>query len=400
MPASSDGDLRICALLPSYNNARTLEQVIADVGTRIPDIIVVNDGSTDETSDILQRLTVSEVLTHTTNLGKGSAILTGLNRAHELGYTHAVTMDTDGQHRAEDLTAILNAIKEHPAALIIGDRDLSGKGRAAKSRILRANSNLWTWVETGHRIADSQCGFRVYPVESFSRIHFKRTRYDFEIENLVLALWNDIPVRSVPVKAYYGPGSESHFRPIVDFLRVARLNIHLIAERIAIPKSIRQRMHLKTFHEGTFRERWLRFARAIVLQESVTPPSFAACIGIGIFCGIFPVWGFQTALALVVAQRLSLSRTLTVLASNVSIPIFMPFILYFSILTGHFIFTSELDFDLALNDIPTSWASTFLIEYLVGSTVFALSAGLAGSLFAFVLSSLVMTTPRSTGAQQ
>lgn len=400
MPASIDGNLRICALLPSYNNARTIEQVIADVGTRIPDIIVVNDGSTDETSDILQGISDIEVLTHTTNLGKGSAILTGLNRAHKLGYTHAVTMDTDGQHRAEDLTAILNAIKEHPAALIVGNRNLSGKGRAAKSRILRANSNFWTWVETGRCIKDSQSGFRVYPVESFSRIYFKRRRYDFEIESLVLALWNDIPVRSVPVKALYGPGSESHFRPIVDFLRVARLNIHLIAERIALPKSIRRRTHLKTFRQGTLKERWLRFGAAFLLQESVTPPKFSACIGVGVFCGIFPVWGFQTALALLLAQRLSLSRTLTVLASNISIPVFMPFILYFSVLTGHFIFTAELDFNLSLDDVPASWATTFAKEYLVGSAVFALIAGIAASFLALAISTLMMNTNRSSGAQR
>lgn len=400
MSRSSDDSVRVCVLLPSYNNARTIEQVITQISTHLQDIIVVNDGSTDETGEILQRIAGIEVLTHTTNLGKGAAILAGLSRAHDLGYTHAVTMDTDGQHAADDLPAVLDAINQHPAALIIGNRDLSGNGRAAKSRILRANSNFWTWVETGRRVEDSQSGFRVYPVESISRIRFKRRRYDFEIESLVLALWNDIPVHSVPVKANYGPGSESHFRPIVDFLRVTRLNIHLIAERIAVPKSIRQRMHLKTFHEGTLRERWLRFSNAFLLQNSVTPPKFSACIGVGVFCGIFPVWGFQAALALLLAQRLSLSRTLTVLASNISVPIFMPFILYFSILTGHFIFTAELDFNLSLDDIPASWFTTFAKEYLVGSAVFALIAGVVASSLSLAISSLVMKTERSTGAQQ
>ena len=389
MPASIDGNLRICALLPSYNNARTIEQVIADVGTRIPDIIVVNDGSTDETSDILQGISDIEVLTHTTNLGKGSAILTGLNRAHKLGYTHAVTMDTDGQHRAEDLTAILNAIKEHPAALIVGNRNLSGKGRAAKSRILRANSNFWTWVETGRCIKDSQSGFRVYPVESFSRIYFKRRRYDFEIESLVLALWNDIPVRSVPVKAYYGPGSESHFRPIVDFLRVAHLNVNLIFQRLMLAKSIRTRIHSISFRRGNWKERWVRFVRTTMLQESVTPFQFSACIAIGVFCGILPVWGFQGALAMTLAAVLKLSRTLAFLASNISIPLLSPIIIYLCLLTGGLMMTGNVDLTLSLEALPDDWKRTYALQYLIGSVGFSCIGGLTSGLLAYLLAHLI-----------
>lgn len=378
---------RTCVVLPTYNNARTLQQVIQSVRGIVRDIIVVDDGSKDGSTDVLEAIDGIEVIRHETNLGKGAALITGLDRAHDRGFAHAITMDTDGQHAASDLPGILSAIEAHPDALILGCRELRGGGRARKSRLLRANSNFWVWTETGQRVSDSQSGFRVYPLEAFSKIRFKTRRYDFEVEAIVLALWSGIPVRSVPVSAHYGPGSESQFRPIVDFIRVTRLNIRLIMERMALPKSIRQWVHQKAFYSGSRRQRWRRTARAFLLQESLTPASFSACIGVGVFCGIVPVWGFQTALALILAQRLGLSRALTVLASNVSMPAFMPIILYLSLLTGHVVLNAELDFTLSLDSMTLASTGTYALEYLVGSILFAGLAGVTAAYLSFGVSS-------------
>lgn len=381
---------RTCVVLPTYNNARTLQQVIQSVGGIVRDIIVVDDGCTDASADVLAAIDGIEVIHHETNLGKGAALIAGLDRAHDRGFAHAITMDTDGQHAASDLPAILRTIEVHPDALILGCRELRGGGRATRSRLLRANSNFWVWAETGHRVSDSQSGFRVYPLEAFSKIRFKTRRYDFEIEAIVLALWSGIPVRSVPVGAHYGPGSESQFRPIVDFIRVARLNFRLMMERMALPRSIRQWVHQKAFHSGSRKQRWRRTARALLLQESLTPAPFSSCIGVGVFCGIVPVWGFQTALALVLAQRLGLSRTLTVLASNVSMPAFTPIILYLSLLTGHVVLNAELDFTLSLDSMTLATTGTYALEYLVGSILFAGLAAMTATFLSFGISSLFL----------
>ena len=377
---------RVCVLLPSYNNAQTLLNTVAGIRNYIADIIVINDGSTDETAVLLKSIEGIDVVQHERNRGKGAAIISGFKRAHALGFTHAITMDTDGQHDAANIPLILEAIAEDPCCIVIGDRELSGAGRAKKSRLLRKNSNFWTWVLTGQQVSDTQSGFRSYPLEAMCAMHFKKMRYDFEIEVLVIALWNDIPIRSLPVKAYYGPGSESHFRPLVDFLRVARLNIQLLVERLMLTKSIRVQLHSAALREGSWKERKLRLLKSLSLQESNTPFKISACVAIGVCCGILPVWGFQSALAVLLAKLANLSRTLTFLASNVSIPVTMPLILYMSLLTGHILFTGELDWSLSWGDMPDNWKQTYAKEYLLGSVVFAVVAGLVTGGLIFIAS--------------
>jgi len=376
---------RICVLLPTFNNAQTLPRIVEYSKQYVTDVVVINDGCTDETAAVLKSIDDVAVVVHETNLGKGAAIKSGFEYARKHGYTHAITMDTDGQHDPAELPLFVNTVEEHPESLIIGMRNLEGAGRAKKSRVLRANSNFWTWVQTGQKVSDTQSGFRCYPINAVADLHYKKARYDFEIEVLIFALWNDVNVHSVPVRAYYGPGSESHFRPIVDFLRVTRLNIHLIFERLLLSKGVRQKIHRASFRQGTFRQRWGRFVRTTIIQESVTPIQFATCVGIGVFCGILPIWGFQGAAAIALAGAFKLSRTLAFLASNISIPILMPFILYFSLYTGQFLMYGNNDLLLSLTDLPEGWQRTYALQYIFGSIGFSFIAGLLSTLIAFVL---------------
>jgi len=376
---------RVCLLICTYNNARTIDRVLASAAGMIADIIVVDDGSDDGTTEKLAIAGEVDRVRHARNRGKGAAIQTGLDRARDRGFTHVITMDADGQHAACDIPLFVDAIRQDPSALVLGFRRLRGSGRSRKSRVLRVNSNFWIWVATGRRVGDSQTGFRAYPLAPLRAIHFRTTRYDFEIESLALAIWNDVPIREVEISAEYGAGSESHFRPIVDFLRVARLNVHLIAQRIFLSTAIRQRVNTREFRDGPWPGRVGRNLRAYLLQESTSPFRFAACIAVGVCCGIMPIWGFQAALALVLAHRFGLSRALAVIASNVSIPVFMPFILYFSLLTGHALLAGEFDLTLAIGEFDSANAGFYAAEYLVGSMVFSLVAGLVAGLAALVI---------------
>ena len=127
--------LNCCVIVPTYNNEQTIAGVINDILVYTKNIIVVNDGSTDSTSEILKQFSNIEVLSYSPNKGKGFALRTALYRAEEKGYRYAITIDSDGQHFAEDIPHFISKISELPGALIIGHGiGVPGKDQAPYSR--------------------------------------------------------------------------------------------------------------------------------------------------------------------------------------------------------------------------------------------------------------------------
>jgi len=236
-----------CVIIPTYNNAGTLEQVVRGALAQGLPVLVVDDGSTDGTPSILERLRGVEgvaLLDHGLNLGKGAALKTALREAHRLGFTHAVSIDSDGQHLPEEIPRFLEEGRRHPGALVLGHRDFEAAEVGRGSRFGRSFSNFWTWVETGRRLPDTQTGFRLYPLDPIMELHLEKNGYDLEVELLVKALWTGVPVRSVPVTAVYFEAGQrvSHFRPGLDFLRIALLNTGLVSRRICFPGPLRARL--------------------------------------------------------------------------------------------------------------------------------------------------------------
>lgn len=218
-----------CVLIPTYNNAQTLPALLTDIARYTDNIIVVNDGSTDETASILQQQKV-EVVSYPKNKGKGWALRQGFQKAVELGYTYAITIDSDGQHFADDLVVFLNALDQHPNAIIIGARNMEQSSVPGKSSFGNKFSNFWFWVETGIRLPDTQSGYRLYPVKALATLTFFTRKYEFEIEVIVRAAWKGLDVTCVPVNVFY-PEKEkriSHFRPFRDFSRISVLNTVLV----------------------------------------------------------------------------------------------------------------------------------------------------------------------------
>ncbi|HRN94403.1 MAG: glycosyltransferase family 2 protein [Chitinophagales bacterium] len=223
-------DLKCCVLLPTYNNHRTLEQVIKDVLEFSNDVCVVNDGSTDETSEILSRYAQLKVLSYSPNQGKGWALRKGFEFAKSLGYDYVISMDTDGQHFASDLPNMLQALEENRNAIIIGARNMNQESVPGKSSFGNKFSNFWFNLETDIKLPDTQSGYRVYPVKAMENIKFFTRKFEFEIEVIVRAAWAGINVIAIPVKVYYPPAGErvSHFRPFNDFTRISILNTVLV----------------------------------------------------------------------------------------------------------------------------------------------------------------------------
>ena len=220
----------VCAVIPTYQNAKTLLKVVADVHRVVDTVFVVDDGSNDGTAALLDKATGNErpekVLTHPKNCGKGAALKTGLTYARQQGFRYAVTVDADGQHRADDIPALLKAVEEEPNALAIGSRGLQHENMPAKSTFANRFSNFWFALQTLQRLPDTQSGLRVYPLRRLHGLRWMSARYEAELTLLVFSAWAGVKLLPVPVSVYYPPRDQrvTHFRPGRDFTRISVLN--------------------------------------------------------------------------------------------------------------------------------------------------------------------------------
>jgi glycosyltransferase involved in cell wall biosynthesis len=221
---------KVCVLIPTFNNAQTLADVLKNVLSYTQQVIVVNDGSTDNTQAIANEFPHVEWLSYPINKGKGFALRTGFKHAVACGFDYVITIDSDGQHYANDLGMFIEALKTHTRAIIIGARNMEQSSVPGKSNFGNKFSNFWFWVETGIKRSDTQSGYRLYPVKVMNDITFLTRKYEFEIEVLVRAAWKGIDVVEVPVKVFYPKKEEriSHFRPFRDFSRITVLNTVLV----------------------------------------------------------------------------------------------------------------------------------------------------------------------------
>jgi glycosyltransferase involved in cell wall biosynthesis len=231
----------VCVMVPTYNHAATLAKVVTDILNHGYDVLVVNDGSTDSTSTVLEQLTLKVrgetdsskkrlyIVSYNKNRGKGFALLQAISRLHELGYRYAISIDADGQHSVKDILSFTRDIDLYPNALIVGTRGLKHDNMPKKNSFANRFSNFWFAVQTGRYLPDTQCGFRLYPVEKISKMRFLSTRYEWELEVLVRAAWAAIPIVPKSISVYYPPVEErvSHFRPGMDFFRISLLNTFL-----------------------------------------------------------------------------------------------------------------------------------------------------------------------------
>lgn len=220
----------VCAVIPTYQNAKTLLKVVADVHRVVDTVFVVDDGSNDGTAALLDKATGNErpekVLTHPKNCGKGAALKTGLTYARQQGFRYAVTVDADGQHRADDIPALLKAVEEEPDALAIGCRGLQHENMPAKSTFANRFSNFWFALQTLQRLPDTQSGLRIYPLRCLHGLRWMSARYEAELTLLVFSAWAGVKLLPVPVSVYYPPRDQrvTHFRPGRDFTRISVLN--------------------------------------------------------------------------------------------------------------------------------------------------------------------------------
>ena len=241
-------DRKVCVVIPTYNNAGTICDVVRRVAALTEHIVVVVDGCTDDTRQRLDELKdlPLQVVDYAENRGKGHALLMGFKHAINRGYEYAITLDSDGQHMPEDIPQFVEALVEHPEALIVGARNLQAENMPGGNTFANRFSNFWFRVQTGVKLPDTQTGYRLYPLRRLSGVHLITSRYEAELELLVFAAWAGVELVPVPVRVYYPPEGErvTHFRPLADFGRISLLNTAfcVVAVFYGWPKALLRRI--------------------------------------------------------------------------------------------------------------------------------------------------------------
>jgi glycosyltransferase involved in cell wall biosynthesis len=225
--------MKLCAIIPTYDNAQTLEVVVEAVRAHVSDVIVVDDGSGEKGRAVVEALKERgrvDAVFRAENGGKGAAVKSGLARAHELGFTHALQIDADGQHAASDIPRLVAASERDPKALVLGQPVFDGTAPTGR-RIARSISVFWCAVEImSFRIGDPLCGFRVYPVRAALDARATGDAMDFDPEIAVRLARGGAPVVHVKTNVRYisrADGGVSHYRLFRDTLLISWMHTRM-----------------------------------------------------------------------------------------------------------------------------------------------------------------------------
>ena len=208
-------------------------------------------------------------------------------------------------------------------------------------------------------------------------MRFYTRKYEFELEILVRAAWNNIKITSVPIRVYYPPKEErvSHFRPFKDFTRISLLNTLFVIISLLYIKPF-------SFLQYLTRENIRNFINKHILLTDETNFNIAMAVAFGVFMGIVPIWGLQMITAIALAHLFKLSKFIVIVAANISIPPMIPFILYASYVTGGIVMGTGTNIRFS-GDLTVRSFENNLLQYILGSIVFAVIMGIVTGIVSF-----------------
>lgn len=387
---------RILVVVPFYNNGRTVANVVSEITALGWSLLVVNDGSTDDGPDSLKGLPI-ERIDLTRNQGKGRALRLALRWARARGYTHAVTLDADGQHSPRDIARFVEKIRLAPDRLIVGRRNFPSDV-PGKSRFGRGWSNMWVRIVSGGRTPDSQSGFRAYPLDPLAAFKYVGARYEFEVEILVRAVWAGVPLDWVDISLQYYPpsGRVSHFRPFMDNFRITVIYTGLVIRNL-LPFPFRRRGVRRDLPGSASPERADRprkdspgrETRLKDLKRALAAPTRDGGSGLekalagwlGGFFGALPLFGIMSRTVRLYAGRFGLDSRIALAANKLGSPWVRPAIAALAVEWGHYLRAGRFfgpaefpDFEAAFRILGREFPWRFL-EYVAGGLRVGFLAG-------------------------
>ncbi|WP_174493316.1 glycosyltransferase family 2 protein [Acinetobacter sp. Marseille-Q1623] len=236
-------------VIPVYNHPHYIQALLEHLNDFALPVIVVNDGSDAECTQLLHMLDQQcehvILVEHAMNQGKGQAVMTGLQKAFDLGLSHALQIDADGQHDWQDIAKFLQISQQHPKAMVIGQPIFDDT--VPKKRLYgRYATHIWVWINSlSFDIKDSMCGFRIYPLAATIQILNTakfQARMGFDSEILVRLKWENIPFINVPTKVIYPEQGISHFHVWRDNLGMSQAHSRLFAGMLLrLPKLLKNK---------------------------------------------------------------------------------------------------------------------------------------------------------------
>jgi glycosyltransferase involved in cell wall biosynthesis len=373
-------DLNCCVIIPTYNNDKTLTRVIQDILSYTDNLIVVNDGSTDTTVKILDLYPDILKVNIALNTGKGQALQKGFDLAIEKKFRYAITIDSDGQHYADDLPKFIEKIEEEPDSVIIGARNMDQSEVPGTSNFGHRFSIFWFKIETGLKVDDVQSGYRLYPLNFIKDMHLYTRKYEFEVEVLVRLAWRGVRIHCIPVKVYYFPKEErvSHFRKVHDFTRISIVNSILVFMALLLVRPF-------LFAKGLKKHSVKGFIREYVINSNDSNARLSFSLGLGLFIGLSPFWGWQMMIAFGAAHFLKLNKFIAVAASNISIPPLLPFIFLLSYTIGGWVLGTKISHVKFVAGFRFAWLKENLLQYVTGSVILGLVMAFVFGLIAYLL---------------
>jgi glycosyltransferase involved in cell wall biosynthesis len=227
--------MKTCIIVPIYNHEEAITQVVVKLKAHGLACFLVNDGSSMQCSQILEDCAKRDaswltLITRPENGGKGAAVLEGFKAAQMMGFSHAIQIDADGQHNADDIPRFLEVGQQHPDAMILGQPQFDDS--VPKSRLYgRRVTNFWISINTlSFAIADGMCGFRLYPLAAVNKLigttHIGK-RMDFDIDIVVRLYWQGVEAVNLPTAVHYPSDGVSHFRLWQDNLMISKAHARL-----------------------------------------------------------------------------------------------------------------------------------------------------------------------------
>jgi uncharacterized protein (DUF2062 family) len=394
---SPSPERKIIIVIPVFNHGASLPGVVERALAAGWPVLVVDDGSTDEGWRRIENLACRRIRLDV-NQGKGAAIMAGAREAARLGYEMILTLDADGQHDPREAALLARRAESFgEPVIIIGARRMIQETVPKASLFGRSFSNFWVRLESGQELPDTQSGMRLYPVRELLALKISSTRYDFEVEVLVRAVWAGITISSVDISVHYPPRGEriSHFHQLLDNMRLSWLHTRLVTRRL-LPWPHRRLTPRPSPPEESARitRPWQTLKR--LCREHTSAPWLATAVWLGLFMGALPLIACHTVAIIYVTHRLHLNKVAAVAASQFCMPPVVPVL---CIQTGFFLRTGNLLLDL-------SW-ETWLLEihlrlwdWLLGSLLVGPVLGLIGALAVYWTKTRVLPQGESQQAPE